>query len=968
VSVRACPDENLLAQFVDGALTGDEADSIVDHLDGCSSCRSLLLALAGTEDSHGSRAGAGTELCEGDAVGRFIVGKPFARGGSGIVYHARDPVLERPVALKIVRPFASMLHPEVPRRMIREARALARVDHPNVVRVYEAGLHEGAVYIAMELVEGAPLHEWIDQAPRSRSAVLAAFRGAARGLAAVHELGLVHRDVKPSNLVVGRDGGVKLIDFGLARGDREDRDPAGTADVPAARLAADTATITETGAFVGTPAYAAPEQLRGAPADPLSDVFSFCATLFESLYGRRPFAAADRASLLRVIEDQQPVSCAPGPSRRVRRLLQDGLKALPRQRPASMAVVAQTLDRELGGGATRRVVGGAVAAAVVAAGAVALGVAQRSPPQPCDTVGDEVEQVWPGLKERLFGAPGSAARETIPAAAADYANRWRATRIDVCRAAARSEQSVAQTEQQLRCLARRMRRFDHVLGLLGDEAALALRGIDVLAALPTPQSCRRAAGAANEIEDTEAGRALEDAALFLAAGRPDRGKQVVDETVASLEEPVVPELLARARQLSGDADLALGEFDAAVGAYQQALLAAAAADDSLSQAVLLAELAVAEGLARHDAGRSDGHASHALALVQSGSFARNDAIRIQVRVATYYDVRGDGARALELIEGALRLLGDGADEAPYDRVVRAGVLVDYAMLLQNERGDWQSSLRAARESVRLREELYGKEHPTVADALGVMAVSLEAIDEQQARKTWERISQIRSKLAGDVNAAYLEVARANATKNPMARLERLTASLDRMRELYGSGSYNAAILLQEVGAAQLALGNLEDAVASYREGTEALALAVGESPQLLTSLAGLTEALSQAGRWDEARTSAERARAIARELPDDHFHAIATDVMLLSVLVEQEDWARAEGVLARLARTLGAVPGADEGDLAIVHLFQAICDYELGKDRPGALRRARAAFTIMLDDPDQDEDDIEQAREWLRGK
>lgn len=221
------------------------------------------------------------------AIGRYIVAGRIGAGGMGTVYEAHDPELARTVAIKVLRRRLGSDATVAARRLRREAQALARVSHPNVVKILDVGTHAGAVFIAMERISGESLDVWVARG-QTVDAVLRAFTEAADGLAAAHAQGLVHRDFKPSNVLMGDDGRSRVLDFGLARPSRgslestsEERQPPELAAMPS------DAPLTDTGALLGTPAYMAPEQWHGR-ADERSDQFSLCFALFEALTGKRP--------------------------------------------------------------------------------------------------------------------------------------------------------------------------------------------------------------------------------------------------------------------------------------------------------------------------------------------------------------------------------------------------------------------------------------------------------------------------------------------------------------------------------------------------------------------------------------------------------------------------------------------------------------------------------------------------------
>jgi len=219
----------------------------------------------------------------------------------GVVHLAHDDQLDRPVAIKLLRPGRD----GDPRRLLREARSMARLSHPNIAAVHDVGTHAGAVYVAMEYVEGSTLREWM---PRSHpwDERVRVLLQAARGLAAAHASGIVHRDFKPDNVIVGADGRVRVLDFGLAK------------LAPSTGGPSLESTSTAEGHLVGTPRYMAPEQLRTKPASPASDQFSFCVTAYEVAYGQRPFAgevfAEVAASVLGGLPDEPPSTVSDVPA------------------------------------------------------------------------------------------------------------------------------------------------------------------------------------------------------------------------------------------------------------------------------------------------------------------------------------------------------------------------------------------------------------------------------------------------------------------------------------------------------------------------------------------------------------------------------------------------------------------------------------------------------------------------------
>jgi predicted Ser/Thr protein kinase len=277
-------------------------------------------------------------------VGRYRLLERIGHGGMGVVYRAHDPELGRAVAIKLVYAPAFAAPEKLRSRLLREAKLLAKLAHPNVVRVYDCGQHEGEVYLAMEHVQGTTLRAWQTAGPRTPVAIVDAYVAAAAGLAAAHDLGIVHRDFKPDNVLVADDGGILVGDFGLAVGGVDEVRPVEADDegepqpVPAGPLAA----MTKTGALLGTVLYMAPEQLRGEPATASSDQFAFCVALWEALAGRRPFEGDEQAGLLAAIEKGRPAGGDRIP-KKLRRALERGLSLDPADRYPNVRMLAAAL-------------------------------------------------------------------------------------------------------------------------------------------------------------------------------------------------------------------------------------------------------------------------------------------------------------------------------------------------------------------------------------------------------------------------------------------------------------------------------------------------------------------------------------------------------------------------------------------------------------------------------------------------
>ena len=294
-------------------------------------------------------------------IGRYLVLKSIGEGGMGLVFAAYDPELDRKVAVKLVRPGYG---DDLQRRLLREAQALAKLSHhPNIIHVYEVGALRDSVFLAMEYFEGQTLKLWQDRSEVSRREILAAYRAAGRGLEAAHAAGLVHRDFKAENVLIGADKQIRVIDFGLAR-----EESTSSIDMnPGDSIKA----LTMTGTIMGTPAYMAPEQHAGGKVDPRTDQFSFCVSLYEALYGERPFAGQTIGELT---DNVMKGTVQPPPRFQsvppwIRRALLRGLSVDPEQRFPTIGDLLAELghDRAI---RRRRVASGVVVAGLLIAGAL----------------------------------------------------------------------------------------------------------------------------------------------------------------------------------------------------------------------------------------------------------------------------------------------------------------------------------------------------------------------------------------------------------------------------------------------------------------------------------------------------------------------------------------------------------------------------------------------------------------------
>ncbi len=471
-----CPSEDTLLALSRGGLAGEVLDQVMEHLDRCEICRKVAAALAADTPLAGEAA----------MIGRYQLLEPIGAGAMGVVFAAYDPELDRKVAVKVLRRDRGGDGGRVlEQRLVGEARALAKLAHPNVIAAYEVGRHDGEVFLAMEMVTGSTLTHWLAAEPRPRREVIAAFLQAGLGLAAAHDAGIIHRDFKPDNVLVGDDGRLRVTDFGLASGGLSSgASPSGVLDEVA---------LTRTGALAGTPAYMAPEQLEGASASPRSDQFAFAVALWAALYGVRPFAGATvpalalsaRAGRLRVLPERDVPAG-------LRRVLTRALAADPAARWPELRALLEALAPYARPTATRRRIATAAVLAIVLSGGVGLGLTQRPTAPSCD-IGAAAASIWDAdhraAVEHAFTAvaPGSTSAiiTAIDSALTGYRDAWASARDEACRLGAAAPGRTA-------CLDLQRLEVDALVRLFrAADTGIVDSAIGAVGAMPDPAACAR---------------------------------------------------------------------------------------------------------------------------------------------------------------------------------------------------------------------------------------------------------------------------------------------------------------------------------------------------------------------------------------------------------------------------------------------------------------------------------------------
>jgi len=430
------------------------------------------------------------------SIGRYLIIRRLGVGGMGEVFAGYDCDLDRKIAIKVLHREFSDIAGRRSDRLMREAQAMARVSHPNLVSVHEVGTADGQVFIAMEYVEGPTLQQWLSLEQRDWPEVIELFRQAAQGLAALHREGLVHRDVKPSNMIVGTDGRLRVLDLGLVGvGNDDTRTEPRFEPSWSGRMGP----LTRTGEFIGTPAYMSREQFLKLELTPASDIFSLSIALFEALYNVHPFMADEFRQLrsnvvLGRVREIPEAANVPG---WLHRAVLAGLATKIEERPPSMLAFSDTLIAPRR--ASWRWVGTAATACAAALVAMVATWANTQPPPPsCDGAQSVIASVWnPEQARRLtqaMHATGLPYAEPLALRVVqhldDYTKTWAANHRNACEAYVRGDHSAKLLDARMACLDRhRQALSETVLLLTQADAEVVDHAGQMVGKLPRVRAC-----------------------------------------------------------------------------------------------------------------------------------------------------------------------------------------------------------------------------------------------------------------------------------------------------------------------------------------------------------------------------------------------------------------------------------------------------------------------------------------------
>jgi tetratricopeptide (TPR) repeat protein/predicted Ser/Thr protein kinase len=845
-------------------------------------------------------AGLFKSLVEPTRMGRFSLITRIGTGAMGEVYAAYDEQLDRKVAIKLVRPDAASGSSQ---RLLREAQVLARLSHPNVVQVYEAGTIGDRVFLAMEFIRGQTLRQWLIQQaelpePKRWRSVLAMFLAAGRGLQAAHAAGLVHRDFKPDNVLVGSDGRVCVADFGLARlapGNPSTEDTWDATPDPSGRASSPRPTdvLTRNGAVMGTPAYMSPEQWGGRPIDARSDQFSFCVALYEALYGARPFGDENRTLIQKRVlagEYRQPPDATAVPAR-IWTVLQRGLALAPADRYPDMGTILDALAADPRHRWRHRVVKALLLASGALAGAgLALQAASGPARDSCALAGASVTSIWnpevAGEVHRVFttsGVPYAMALWNILEPRIDeYAAMLQEARQAACTATyTRHEQSEDIFDLVTLCLDRRERHLKALRGqLVRADASTIEHSAEAVAALPRIEACEESEdlvlGLQPPVEAEEAAvRAIQDQLarihLMQLSGQHQQALEQAPAQVRAAGRlaylPVRAEALHQLGVLwreggSGD------QVARAEATLKEALdLAESHHHDELVNQIWLDLLLLAR---RHHTDYTLAHewARRAMAtsyrLRSPGQQRQQRSAALSLRGALHAQ-QGELALAEEDQRAALQLLSDQPGAPPLARARRLHALANTLLA----RGRVAEARVAFEESLTLRKAELGDSHPGIARLSYDMALALRESGElTRARELLGQALAIWTAVHGPVN---LDVADARLA---LANLAETTGDLDvaadharLAREIYRqvvpADSPRQAYPEAAVALIASRRGHFTEALAGYERALAAQERAVSPNPvHLALFQSNIAAVLVDLGRPDEALHRIARAEAL----------------------------------------------------------------------------------------------------------
>jgi tetratricopeptide (TPR) repeat protein len=906
-----------------------------------------------TADSFGSQETVSmASLTKGMEFGRYKIVHRVGSGGMGTVYSALDPTLDRTVALKVLHDKVESADAE--QRLLREAQAMARLSHPNVVTVHDAGMKDGRPYVAMEFVEGYDLRTWLRREKREWREIIDQFVAAGDGLAAAHAAGLIHRDFKPGNVMVGSDGRVRVTDFGLARAaDAADWEAPGTSPASLAMPVADAESsspletpLTQAGTVLGTPAYMAPEQALEGRADHRSDQYAFCVSLYVALFGMHPLG--EFSNLPEFIAQLETNDVRPPPAdhqipARIVTAIMRGLSRSPEDRFPDMEALLDTLRFDPAQRRKRWLVAGVgIAAAAAVIGIVSYTIYRK---QLCGAGNSHVAAVWNAdrraeLEEHFVSVAEGLGSEAIAAVASrldDYTVRWTVVHREACVATRiREEHSEALLDRQMACLRRRLRETDHLLALFAAGGRdLVTSALDAVVGLDVPEVCADSTALVERLplpEDEATRAALTELEDRLAAANAEKltgdyetALQRLTELAPQARELGYPPTLAEVMILKGYVESALGQAEDAERSLREAFGAAEQGRDDRAGAVAASNLMWVTGYLQGRFEEADRWSDLAAAKIErlggdepvAADYADNRS-QVLIQAGRHREAIESQKQALELIT---RINGPESLDAAMAMSTMGHALSSI--------GDYKAAVDYYEKSIALKEAQVGPDHPS----LGFTATSL---------------AQAYAGLSEYEKAAEL-------SRRALAILERA----------FGSDDPQLAVSLNNLAYSLEGLEQFDEARAIHERSIDIVSRSWGpDHPQIAISLLNLSSLEKQAGDFEAALDASQRAGEIltatfGTEHPLYAYAANNTGVFLM------ETGQPAQGVVyLEKALAIRIASDTDPVLIAVTRFNLGRALWEAGQRESGRRSVAEAERELIVIG-ELGEEDLAAVREWL---
>ncbi len=895
-------------------------------------------------------------LARGTSVGRYVVIDFVDAGGMGAIYQAFDPELNRPVALKILtvkkeRSQDSLAAERAKTRMLREAQALAQLTHPNVVTVYDVGEYQDSIFIAMEFVEGSDLLDWQKKNHPSRQEMLAKVIDAGLGLAAAHKVGIVHRDFKPGNVIVGNDGRVRVLDFGLARAAmtseeidsvREAREMPSTSSKSLSESSMDllTSSLTQEGAVVGTTNYMAPEQMDGKFVDERSDQFSFCITLYESLYGCRPFAGLNVRHLFRSIKSstlQRPQD------KKIPKWLDDlvlrGLSFNSADRFASMNDLLEALQsdpailhKELREKRKRMItVIGSISLSLLIAG-FGMWYATTNASRLCMGAEKKLLGVWDPevkakVKKAFLGTKRYYAANSYQRVAKildDRAAQWTALRTDACLATHdRGEQSERMLDLRMRCLNRKLSEMDALVQLFATrtDAKVLEKAVQATFGLSLLDQC------ANE--------------EFLTAAMPPPKDAVQKRKVESLRNNL-------------DTVMALeksGKYQEGLELAMQSLATAKTIDYQPAEVEAMFQLGQLQ--------KRTGKYSDAATTLENCRYLADEINYDEIRAKannTLIFVVGNKLSRLENVDAFIKSAKAVIARYDYRGEIKANWHNNVGIISVRE-GKLDQALRHFEKALIIRIKTFGSEHPEVAKShnnVGIIYYEMGKYD--RALEKYMKALELREDAFGPEHPSVANlqnnIGNAFAIKGDYdLALKHLRISLQIRSKTLGAEHPDMAFSLGNIGQILYEMGQYDLALDHYEQALKIQEKAYGaQHPKVVRSRNSIGNVYYQKGEYDRALAYLEQAMKMWGTAHGEEHPNFPEPLCTIGwIRLKRNKYKEAQKYFERvlfLCRTIDCTKeGKDHLAQAQYGLAQVL--WKKGKERERAIHLSKQAFDFF---------------------